>query len=73
MTIRRYALLEKLDSPFIGGNGDFTVDAIVPAAYVLCSPKDKLREYAASDKKKLVEDAFDWSESLEVSDLPALV
>lgn len=73
MTIRRYALLEKLDSPFVGGSGDFTIEAIVPAAYVLCTPKDKLREYASSDTKKLIEDAFDWSEELEVSDLPALV
>ena len=73
MTIRRYALLEKIGSPFVGASTEFTVDAIVPTAYVMCTSKEKLREYAASDAKILIEAAFDWSEELEVSDLPALV
>lgn len=73
LTIRRYALLEKLDSPFIGGSQDFGVEAIIPAAYVMCTEKTKLKEYASTDKKKLIEDAFDWSEELKVDDIPSLV
>ena len=73
MTIRRYALLEKIDSPFIGGSKPFDVNQIIPAAFIMCSSKEQLREYAALDMSKLVVDAFDWSEKLEVKDLPALV
>lgn len=73
MTIRRYALLEKLDSPFVGGNGEFTVDAIVPAAYIISTPNEKLREYTSEDAKKIRSDAFDWAEQLSINDLPSLV
>lgn len=73
LTIRRYALLEKIGSPFTGVDAPFDVNAIVPAAYIMSTPKDKLRDYSSADKDKLIADAFDWSEDLELDDLPKMV
>lgn len=73
LTIRRYALLEKIGSPFAGGDAPFDINAIVPAAYIMSTPKDKLRQYSSADKDKLIADAFDWSEDLSLDDLPKMV
>lgn len=73
MTIRRYAILEKLDSPFIDPTVDFEINTIIPTAFVMCTPKDKLREYMAHDIEKLIEDAYDWSEDLDINDIPDMV
>lgn len=73
MTIRRYALLEKIGSPFAGGDAPFDINAVVPAAYIMSTPKDKLRKYSSADKDTLIEDAFDWSEELSLDDLPKMV
>lgn len=73
MTIRRYAILEKLDSPFIDPNVDFQINTIIPTAYVMCTSKDKLREYKSNDIEKLIQDSYDWSEDLEVNDIPDMV
>lgn len=73
MTIRRYALLEKIGSPFAGSDAAFDINAVVPAAYIMSTPKDKLKQYTSADKDKLIEDAFDWSEDLSLDDLPKMV
>lgn len=73
MTIRRYALLEKINSPFVVPTGAFNVETIIPSSYIMCTDNQKLRQYAAVDAKVLIEDAFDWSENLDVADLPKLI
>lgn len=73
MTIRRYAWLEKLESPFLDSTKQFTVNSTVPSLYVMCLPKDELKALKSSSKDKVIEDAFDWADDLDVDDVPELV
>lgn len=73
MTIRRYALFEKLNSPFINSDVKFDVSNIIPSVYVMCSTKEKLKEYSSNDIEKLISDAFDWSEDLSMNDIPKMI
>jgi hypothetical protein len=73
MTIRRYALFEKLNSPFINSEVKFDVSNIIPSVYVMCSTKEKLKEYSSNDIEKLISDAFDWSEDLSMNDIPKMI
>lgn len=72
-TIRRYALLEKLESPFISPDKKFDVTSIVPSAYIFASDNSKLKMYTTKDIEILVNDAFDWAESLKITDIPQMI
>ena len=73
VTIRRYAFLEKLNSPFINPEVKFTVNTIIPSVYVMTRTKDELKKYASNDIEKLVSDSFDWSDSLDMDDVPQMI
>ena len=73
VTIRRYAFLEKLNSPFINPEVQFTVNTIIPSVYVMTRTKDELKKYASNDIDKLISDSFDWSDSLSMDDVPSMI
>lgn len=73
VTIRRYAFLEKLNSPFINPEVQFTVNTIIPSVFVMTRTKDELKKYASNDIEKLVSDSFDWSDSLNMDDVPEMI
>lgn len=76
MTIRRYAFLEKLDSPFLNPDVKFSVSTILPSLYVACSDNETLRKYAAykqSDIDKLYNDAYEWSDNIQIDIIPQLI
>ena len=73
VTIRRYAFLEKLNSPFINPEVQFTVNTIIPSVFVMTRTKDELKKYASNDIEKLVQDSFDWSDSLNMDDVPEMI
>ena len=73
VTIRRYAFLEKLNSPFINPEVQFTVNTIIPSVFVMTRTKDELKKYASNDMEKLVSDSFDWSDSLNMDDVPEMI
>ena len=73
VTIRRYAFLEKLNSPFINPEVQFTVNTIIPSVYVMCKTKEELKKYASNDIEKLIADSFDWSDSLNMDDIPQMI
>lgn len=72
VTIRRYALLEKLSSPFIDGKVEFSVNSIVPSAFVMTRPTDQLKKYCTASADKIQSDAFDWAETLDLDDVPKM-
>lgn len=45
VTIRRYALLEKLKSPFIFADTEFNVNNVVPTAFVMSRTPDELKKF----------------------------
>lgn len=76
MTIRRYAFLEKIDSPFLNPDVKFSVNTILPSLYVACSDNETLRKYSAykqSDIDKLYNDAYEWSDNIQIDIIPQLI
>ena len=73
VTIRRYAFLEKLNSPFINPEVQFTVNTIIPSVFIMTRTKDELKKYASNDIEQLVSDSFDWSDSLNMDDVPEMI
>ena len=73
ITILKYAWLEKLRSPFINPEGEFTVENIAPAVFVLANDKKELRKYG-NDIETLKMDALEWmDECVELSDVPEII
>lgn len=72
ITIRRYALLELLESPFIDTTKKFTVSSLIPTAYVVCTKNENLKKYNAKTIDELISDAMDWSECLSMNDIPKI-
>ena len=73
VTIRRYAFLEKLNSPFINPEVQFTVNTIIPSVFVMTRTKEELKKYNSTDVEKLISDSFDWSEDLSMDDVPDMI
>lgn len=73
VTIRRYALLEKLKSPFIFADAEFNVNNVVPTAFVMSRTPDELKTYCTKPSEDVVQAAFDWAESLDIDDLPKML
>lgn len=73
ITVYKYCLLERLNSPFINPDGEFTVDTIAPTVFVLAKSRDELKEYAGN-LDKLKEAAVDFmDDNLGVSDIPDIM
>ena len=73
VTIRRYALLEKLKSPFIFADTEFNVNNVVPTAFVMSRTPDELKQFCTKPSDDVVQAAFDWAESLDIDDLPKML
>lgn len=74
VSIFRYAWMERLDSPFINTEVQFSVDTIVPTAYVFTHTPEELRKYTSKDVELLKNDAFTWADTaLEMSDMPEII
>ena len=73
VTIRRYALLEKIDSPFVNPEKEFNVDSIVPTAFVMCQSPQDLKKWCNASAADVREAAFDWAEDLPLDDVPKMI
>lgn len=66
ITAGRYAWLERLDSPFTDFEKKFTLDNLIPSLYVVQVETEKLRQYSCRDVDKLKDDAFAWSDEIDL-------
>lgn len=73
VTIRRYALLEKIESPFVQADKQFNVDSVVPTAFVMCQKPDDLKRWCNASAADIREAAFDWAEDLPLDDVPKMI
>lgn len=73
VTIRRYALLEKLGSPFVDPEKEFGVDGIVPSVFVMTRTAEELKQYCNASREAIRDAAFAWSEDLPLDDVPKMV
>ena len=73
-TIRRYAYLEKLKSPFIFGDINFDLENVVPSVYVLAATKDELKHLSGKSVDEIKEIAMDWADdNLDMKILPYII
>ena len=73
-TIRRYAYLEKLKSPFVFGDVGFELENVVPSIYVLAATKDELKVLSGKSVDEIKDIAMDWADdNLDMKTLPDII
>ena len=73
-TIRRYAYLEKLKSPFVFSDINFDLDNVVPSVYILAATKDELKSLSGKSVDEIKEIAMDWADdTLDMQTLPDII
>ena len=73
-TIRRYAYLEKLKSPFIFGDIGFELENVIPSIYVLAATKDELKVLSGKSVDEIKDIAMDWADdNLDMKTLPDII
>jgi hypothetical protein len=73
VTIWKYALLEKIQSPFLFPDTEFTLENIAPTVFILAKERNELKPYV-KDVDKLKEDSMDWlDDNLDLSDMPKMI
>ena len=73
-TIRRYAYLEKLKSPFVFGDISFELENVIPSIYVLAATKDELKVLSGKSVDEIKDIAMDWADdNLDMKTLPDII
>lgn len=73
VTILKYSYLEKIESPFINSDKEFSVSNIIPSVFILANDKKTLRKYG-TDIEALKLDALEWADdNLNIADVPAII
>ena len=73
-TIRRYAYLEKLKSPFVFGDIGFELENVIPSIYVLAATKDELKVLSGKSVDEIKDIAMDWADdNLDMKTLPYII
>ena len=73
ISIFKYALLEKLQSPFLFPDSDFSLENIAPTVFVLAKDRAELKEYV-TDLDRLKTEALDWlDDNLDLADMPKMM
>lgn len=73
-TIRRYAYLEKLKSPFVFGDIGFELENVIPSIYVLAATKDELKVLSGKSVDEIKDIAMDWADdTLDMKTLPDII
>ena len=73
-TIRRYAYLEKLKSPFVFGDISSELENVIPSIYVLAATKDELKVLSGKSVDEIKDIAMDWADdNLDMKTLPDII
>lgn len=73
-TIRRYAYLEKLKSPFVFSDVGFELENVIPSIYVLAATKDELKRLSGKSVDEIKDIAMDWADdNLDMKTLPDII
>ncbi len=67
ITVARYALLELVDSPFLG-RSEFNYANIIPSWYIMTQPTEKLKGYNSKKIDQLFADSLVESEKYVLND-----
>lgn len=73
-TIRRYAYLEKLKSPFIFSDINFDLNNVIPSVYILAATKDELKSLSGKSIDEINDIAMDWADdNLDMKTIPNII
>lgn len=73
-TIRHYAFLEKMKSPFIFSDIDFGLESTIPSIYILSLDRDGLKKLSGKSVEDIRDIAFDWADStIDMSDVSRII
>lgn len=74
ITIRRYALLEKIKSPLVTPGAEFSTESIIQTIFIMCAENSELKPFTTDNLAKLVETALDWTdEHIQFKDVNAII
>ena len=72
ITLARYALLELVDSPFIGSGKDMSISNILPSLYIM-THKSELKGITSRNIDSLYEKATEWADDMGIDEIPEIV
>ena len=74
ISIRRYAYLELIGSPFVDATVPFNVQTIIPSAFIFTHTNQELKKFKSTDAEAIKQEAYDWADSkLKLDDIPELI
>lgn len=73
ITLARYALLELVDSPFIGSGKDMSISNILPSLYIMTQDKSTLKGITSRNIDKLYEKATEWADDMGIDEIPEII
>lgn len=74
ISIRRYALLEIINSPFLNPEVKFEINSVIPTAYIFTHTNEELKKFNSNNKDVLEAVAYDWADAtLELGDISQLI
>ena len=72
ITLARYALLELVDSPFIGSGKDMSISNILPSLYIM-THKSELKGITSRNIDSLYEKATEWADDMGIDEIPEII
>lgn len=73
ITLARYALLELVESPFIGSGKDMSISNILPSLYIMTHDKSELKGITSRNIDKLYEKATEWADDIGIDTIPEII
>ena len=73
ITLARYALLELVDSPFIGSGKDMSISNILPSLYIMTHDKSELKGITSRNIDSLYDKATEWADDMGIDEIPAII
>ena len=73
-TIRHYAFLEKIKSPFIFSDSKFDLENTIPSIYILTLDRDGLKKLSGKSVDEISDYSFDWADdNIVMTDIPKII
>ena len=73
ITLARYALLELVDSPFIGSGKDMSISNILPSLYIMTHENSQIKGITSRNIDKLYDKATEWADGMGIDEIPAII
>ena len=73
ITLARYALLELVESPFIGSGKDMSISNILPSLYIMTHENSYIKGITSRNIDKLYDKATEWADTIGIDCIPEII